>query len=138
MDMEIKFTDTDECTPTVINDFIAGCTKNGTLCIACPCWRLIENNLIIKHFFSEKELENISNSERHSRCLCLFFSSLNIVLSKEQLTEHVWPGSIVGPSSLPVLIHELRVMLKESNFKLVNSRGRGYVLINIKTKGGSI
>ncbi|WP_421187434.1 winged helix-turn-helix domain-containing protein [Aeromonas enteropelogenes] len=115
-----------------LNKFINKCSQNGMVCIGCPFF-----NTIKKHFYIhlEQSSKNYkSYSERHLRCLCFMLSNLNGVLSKEELTEHIWNGYVVGPNSLPVLMHEMRYIIRGSGYEIINIRVRGYTLIRRMNK----
>ncbi|UJF18795.1 winged helix-turn-helix domain-containing protein [Vibrio sp. SS-MA-C1-2] len=62
------------------------------------------------------------------RALCLLTNSINRPVSKEELTTHIWNRSIVSSSSLPVLISELRALIRSSKFSLITIRKYGYVM----------
>ncbi|WP_421204631.1 winged helix-turn-helix domain-containing protein [Aeromonas enteropelogenes] len=102
--------------------------NSNRLCVSCPNFQLL------KGYFQQIEtpmdiLSRVGNSERHAKCLCLMFTHFNSVLTKEQITKHVWGHINVSSASVPVLIFELRDMIQDSGFEVINSRGRGYALI---------
>ncbi|USD43185.1 winged helix-turn-helix domain-containing protein [Vibrio sp. SCSIO 43135] len=62
------------------------------------------------------------------RALCYLSQNKDIVISRDELETHIWQGITVGPSSLPVLIHELRRVLQVTSYELVTVRNKGFIL----------
>ncbi|GAB5992033.1 winged helix-turn-helix domain-containing protein [Aeromonas enteropelogenes] len=110
-----------------LKKFINKCNLNGIFCISCPCFNVIKNHFFIR--LDQPSKIHKSYSERHLRCLCIMLSNLNSALSKNELVEHVWNDCVVGPNSLPVLIHEIRYMIRDSSYEIINVRMKGYALI---------
>lgn len=105
------------------------CASVNLHCISCIKSKKISATLGISQ--TQKEvLRKIKMSERHFRCLCLLFENKGIIKNKEEIITHVWQGCIVGPTSLGVLISELRVLLAILDVSIVTARGKGYVLLD--------
>ena len=102
------------------------CVEGGH-CIACPHWKRIAGSF---GGSQEKDiaLQTIRLSNRHSRCLCLLWQHRSKPVNKGQLTSHVWIGGCVGPSSLAVLIHELRILVSKCDLEIIAVRGTGYLI----------
>lgn len=105
------------------------CISKGLHCISCVRAIKIADSLGGN---PEKDtaLHKLKMSERHFKCLCLLFENKGFVKSKNEIIEHVWHGSIVGPSSLGVLICELRAILNVLDVSIVTVRGKGYIMID--------
>ncbi|MBY5920706.1 transcriptional regulator [Ferrimonas balearica] len=63
------------------------------------------------------------------RALCMFIRNLGEPVAKEQLAKFVWAGRMVGNNSLPVLINDLRKVLKGCRYRIVTLRGVGYMMV---------
>ncbi|WP_194165811.1 winged helix-turn-helix domain-containing protein [Shewanella psychropiezotolerans] len=70
-------------------------------------------------------------SEHAKRALCFMYKSLNELCLYEDLVCFVWESVPVSRSSLPVVICELRKMMKNLNFKIITVRGKGYMLLPV-------
>lgn len=103
------------------------CTSRGLHCISC-----VRSIKIIDFLGGSPQkiavLNKLKMSERHFRCLCLFVEKKGEVIKKDTIIEHVWYGSVIGPSSLGVLIYELRAMLNVFDFSIITVRGKGYIM----------
>jgi DNA-binding winged helix-turn-helix (wHTH) protein len=112
-----------------MNVSTAICISKGLHCISC-----IRATKISERLGGDVEkdtaLYKLKMSERHFKCLCLLFENKGVVKSKDQITKHVWNDSIVGPSSLGVLICELRALLSALDISIITVRGKGYVLVD--------
>ncbi|WP_338589630.1 winged helix-turn-helix domain-containing protein [Shewanella khirikhana] len=66
-----------------------------------------------------------------ARALCLMLNNKGTVLEKDIMCNFIWQGRIVGENSLPVLINEIRKILKvtRSKFMIVTIRGVGYMCV---------
>ncbi|TFH89701.1 CadC family transcriptional regulator [Vibrio ouci] len=68
------------------------------------------------------------------RGLCYLSQSVDVLVTKADLEQFIWQGGIVGMSSLPVLMHEVRYLLNGTDFELVTIRNKGFVFHNAKRK----
>ncbi|TFH89432.1 winged helix-turn-helix domain-containing protein [Vibrio ouci] len=76
----------------------------------------------------------IGCSQNAIRALCYLCQNKDTLVSKSDIEEFVWQGGIVGMSSLPVLIHEVRNLLKATDFEVVTIRNKGFIFYNAKQK----
>ncbi|MGD8111019.1 winged helix-turn-helix domain-containing protein [Vibrio sp. TRT 17S01] len=110
--------------------------KNKT-CLMCKNIKDLEVSLGIKISFNNLgKISVIGNNAEQPiycstnciKCLCFMTKSMNQLISREELEEHVWDGTHIGINSLPVLLHEVRKVLGYTEFTLLTIRNRGYVL----------
>lgn len=107
----------------------AMCISKGLHCISCVRAIKIADSLG-GNPQKDAVLNRLKMSERHFKCLCFLFDNKGFVKSKAEITEHVWQGSIVGPSSLGVLICELRASLSILDVSIITVRGKGYIMMD--------
>ncbi|MBY6185197.1 helix-turn-helix domain-containing protein [Marinobacter hydrocarbonoclasticus] len=56
-------------------------------------------------------------------------TNLGKPMTKWELANYVWPGRTIGRNSLPVLINDLRKVLRVAPYRVVTLRGVGYMLV---------
>ncbi|MDC5721829.1 winged helix-turn-helix domain-containing protein [Vibrio europaeus] len=73
-------------------------------------------------------------SQNAVRALCYFCQKKDYLVSKSDIEAYVWQGGVVGMSSLPVLMHEVRRLIRHSRFEIVTIRNKGFVFHDAKQK----
>jgi DNA-binding winged helix-turn-helix (wHTH) protein len=80
-----------------------------------------------------KHVVNINGNEikfpnRSFRVLCALLRSVNTPVSFDFLNQYGWPDKSVVRNNLAVTISEIRTLLRQTDMKIVNVRGFGYLL----------
>lgn len=114
------------------------CTKIS--CAFCRDICLIEEVLGIQIRSSKGKLSIVKDNQRIGcslnavRAMCYFCKMQDCLVTTSEIEDYVWQGRIVGMSSLPVLIHEVRRLIKPGPYEIVTLRNRGFVFHNVRNK----
>ncbi len=73
--------------------------------------------------------EGVKCSNFVVRAICILHRHLNKPVEKKLIAQFVWGGRTVGSNSLPVLVNDLRKVLKGSRYRIVTLRGVGYMMV---------
>ncbi|NOI60741.1 winged helix-turn-helix domain-containing protein [Vibrio coralliilyticus] len=114
------------------------CTKIS--CAFCREIRLIEQVLGIQIRSTNGKM-SVVQGNRHIGCslnavraMCYFCKMQDCLVTKAEIEDYVWQGGIVGMSSLPVLMHEVRRLIAASPYEIVTLRNKGFVFHNARNK----
>ncbi|QBF82634.1 helix-turn-helix domain-containing protein [Shewanella maritima] len=66
------------------------------------------------------------------RLLCILLEHAGKIISKADLESAIWGRIPVGGGSLPVLVNQLRILLKDTSWVVVTARGLGYMILEGK------
>lgn len=107
--------------------YMDNCSKSA-FCMQCTHWRESKQRWIRKGYFTESFFERKEfRSNKLHRMLCLFCSNFNVTISQKDIFSYVWYNTRCrSPSSVSVMIYDLRILLSEQNIDVVNVRGVGY------------
>ncbi|TFH89439.1 CadC family transcriptional regulator [Vibrio ouci] len=116
---------------------------NKISCAFCNEAHIIERKLNVSvklsngkfYILTSDEQGKTGCSQNAVRALCYLCQNMDTLVSKSDLEDFIWQGGGVSMSSLPVLIHEVRSLLKATSFEVVTIRNRGFVFHNAKHKG---
>lgn len=97
-------------------------------------------------FFDQKGMlvlddKTINLSEKESKALSIFFSSLNFVVERDKLRKALWEdeGVVVIDRNVDVLVSKLRKKISDdTSVKIINVHGKGYKLTIDKIEALSV
>lgn len=114
------------------------CTKIS--CAFCREIRLIEHVLGIQIRSTNGKMSIVKDNRRIGcslnavRAMCYFCKMQDCLVTKSEIEDYVWQSGIVGMSSLPVLMHEVRRLIESGPYEIVTLRNKGFVFHNARNK----
>ncbi len=107
---------------------------HAAFCVQCPHLLLLQKQFINLGLLDDKFFERREfRFERICRAVCFLCSNFNVMVSRNDILSYVWQESkVVSISNVNVLIYDLRILFRGQDIDIVNIRGQGYRLENIK------
>ena len=107
-------------------------TQHCQVCVKFPATTLLNFGIDVSPTNNLDSKRSKTISSNSIRAICFLVRSMSNAVSRTELEEHVWRENYVGVNSFPVLMLEVRSILKGSDLNLTTIRNYGVALIKIK------
>ncbi|WP_425608760.1 helix-turn-helix domain-containing protein [Vibrio brasiliensis] len=108
----------------------------GSHCFTCNELKAVTHTFNMSLSMSDFGKVEVLTSSNTTNCistnaiklLCYFSSCVGEIKRRDEIESHVWATKEVSINALPVLMHELRKILANTEYSIITVRGAGYMM----------